>query len=168
MPAADGTMAPLRHSAPLSRPPPGVGRVTGDRAGRAFTPALFGAGRATRSIRVIEGIEVDDLALAEGRVAGVFARCACDPWLAPILFRAPQVVLATGGIGGLYRITSNPSRVRGQGLGMAARAGALIADPEFGQFHPTGIADDRDPTPPAAEALRGEGAKQRLGGHLRA
>jgi L-aspartate oxidase len=68
------------------------------------------------------------------------------------------VVLATGGIGGLYQVTSNPGRVRGQGLGMAARAGAVIADPEFVQFHPTGIAVDRDPAPLASEALRGEGA----------
>jgi L-aspartate oxidase len=135
-----------------------VARVKGDRAGHAIMQALIAAVRATPSIRVIEGIEVDDLALAEGRVAGVFARRASDPWAAPVNFRAPQVVLATGGIGGLYRITSNPSRVRGQGLGMAARAGATIADPEFVQFHPTGIAVDRDPAPLASEALRGEGA----------
>jgi L-aspartate oxidase len=120
--------------------------------------ALIAAVRATPSIHIIEGIEVDDLALAEGRVAGVFARRASDPWSAPILFRAPHVVLATGGIGGLYQVTSNPARVRGQGLGMAARAGAAIADPEFVQFHPTGIAVDRDPAPLASEALRGEGA----------
>jgi len=135
-----------------------VVRVKGDAAGRAIMQTLIAAVRATPSIRVIEGIEVDDLALAEGRVAGVFARRSSDPWSAPILFRAPQVVLATGGIGGLYQITSNPSRVRGQGLGMAARAGAVIADPEFVQFHPTGIAVDRDPAPLASEALRGEGA----------
>lgn len=135
-----------------------VARVKGDRAGHAIMQALIAAVRATLSIRVVEGIEVDDLALAGGRVAGVFARRASDPWSAPILFRARHVVLATGGIGGLYRVTSNPGRVRGQGLGMAARAGAVIADPEFVQFHPTGIAVDRDPAPLASEALRGEGA----------
>ena len=135
-----------------------VVRVKGDAAGRAIMQALIAAVRTTPSIRVIEGIEADDLALAGGRVAGVFARSASDPWSTPILFRALQVVLATGGIGGLYQVTSNPSRVRGQGLGMAARAGAVIADPEFVQFHPTGIAVDRDPAPLASEALRGEGA----------
>jgi L-aspartate oxidase len=135
-----------------------VARVKGDRAGQAIMQALIAAVRATPSIRIVEGIEADDLALAGGRVAGVFARRASDPWSAPILFRSPHVVLATGGIGGLYRITSNPGRVRGQGLGMAARAGALVADPEFVQFHPTGIAIDRDPAPLASEALRGEGA----------
>ena len=135
-----------------------VARVKGDRAGFAIMQALIAAVRAAPSIRVVEGIEADDLALSEGRVAGVFARRSSDPWSAPILFRAPEVVLATGGIGGLYQVTSNPARVRGQGLGMAARAGALIADPEFVQFHPTGIAVDRDPAPLASEALRGEGA----------
>ncbi len=135
-----------------------VVRVRGDRAGKAIMQALIAAVRATPSIRVIEGIEVDDLALAAGRVAGVFARRASDPWSAPILFCASETVLATGGIGGLYQVTSNPARVCGQGLGMAARAGAVIADPEFIQFHPTGIAVDRDPAPLASEALRGEGA----------
>ncbi|HSF96447.1 MAG TPA: L-aspartate oxidase [Thermohalobaculum sp.] len=133
-----------------------VVRVKGDRAGHAIMQSLIAAVRATRTIRVIEGIEADDLALAEGRVAGVFARHAADPWSAPILFRSPHVVLATGGVGGLYQVTSNPARVRGQGLGMAARAGAMIADPEFVQFHPPGIAVDRDPAPLASEALRGE------------
>ncbi|MFQ5566738.1 MAG: L-aspartate oxidase, partial [Paracoccaceae bacterium] len=134
-----------------------VTRVRGDTAGKAIMQALIAAVRKTPSIRVIEGIEVDDLALADGRVDGVFARRAADPWSAPILFRAAETVLATGGIGGLYQITSNPGRVCGQGLGMAARAGAVIADPEFVQFHPTGIAVDRDPAPLASEALRGEG-----------
>src|SRR4029079_17146097 len=53
---------------------------------------------------------------------------------------------------------TNPLEARGEGLGMAARAGAIIADPEFVQFHPTAIAIGRDPAPLATEALRGEGA----------
>ncbi len=135
-----------------------VVRVKGDRAGKAIMEALIAAVRATPAIRVVEGLEVDDLALAEGRVAGVFARRAADPWAAPILFRAANVVLATGGVGGLYAVTSNPPGVAGQGLGLAARAGAAIGDPEFVQFHPTGIAVDRDPAPLVSEAVRGEGA----------
>src|SRR6185437_15186791 len=54
--------------------------------------------------------------------------------------------------------TTNPLEARGEGLGMAARAGAMIADPEFVQFHPTAIDIGRDPAPLATEALRGEGA----------
>jgi L-aspartate oxidase len=72
--------------------------------------------------------------------------------------RAPAVILASGGIGALYAVTTNPPDARGEGLGMAARAGALIADPEFVQFHPTAIHIGRDPAPLATEALRGEGA----------
>ncbi len=75
-----------------------------------------------------------------------------------VLFRAPAIVFATGGIGALYAVTTNPLETRGEGLGMAARAGAVIADPEFVQFHPTAIAIGRDPAPLATEALRGEGA----------
>jgi len=67
-------------------------------------------------------------------------------------------VLATGGIGHLYAVTTNPPESEGAGLAMAARAGAVIADPEFVQFHPTAIAVGRDPAPLATEALRGEGA----------
>jgi L-aspartate oxidase len=75
-----------------------------------------------------------------------------------VLIRAEATILAMGGIGGLYEVTTNPPQARGQGVGMAARKGAIIADPEFVQFHPTAIAIGRDPAPLATEALRGEGA----------
>ena len=68
------------------------------------------------------------------------------------------MVLATGGIGHLYAVTTNPVEASGPGLAIAARAGAVIADPEFVQFHPTAIMVGRDPAPLATEALRGEGA----------
>jgi L-aspartate oxidase len=68
------------------------------------------------------------------------------------------VVLATGGIGHLNAVTTNPREAGGSGLAIAARAGAAIADPEFVQFHPTAIMVGRDPAPLATEALRGEGA----------
>ncbi len=135
-----------------------VVRVKGDQAGRAVMDALIAATRAAPSIRVVEDVTVDDLAVEGGRVVGVFARRRADRHAEPLLFRARATILATGGVGGLYAVTTNPSKVRGQGLGMAARAGALIGDPEFVQFHPTGLATDRDPTPLASEALRGEGA----------
>ena len=71
---------------------------------------------------------------------------------------ARAVVLATGGIGQLYRVTTNPREANGGGLGMAARAGAVIADPEFVQFHPTAFDIGQDPAPLASEAIRGDGA----------
>ena len=72
--------------------------------------------------------------------------------------RCPGVLLAGGGSGGLYAHTTNPPRIRGQVIGLAARAGAVIADPEFVQFHPTAVDCGEDPAPLATEALRGEGA----------
>ncbi len=72
---------------------------------------------------------------------------------------ASAVVLATGGLGGLYAVTTNPPGALGQGLALAALSGAEIADPEFVQFHPTAIDVGLDPAPLATEALRGEGAR---------
>ncbi|MDD2867093.1 L-aspartate oxidase [Neomegalonema sp.] len=135
-----------------------VVRVAGDRAGRAIMDALIEDVRATPSISVVEGVIAVDFAVAEGRVIGVFARAAGDRYATPLFFRADATILAAGGLGGLYAVTTNPSRVRGQAMGMAARAGAVIADPEFVQFHPTAIDLGKDPAPLATEALRGEGA----------
>ena len=135
-----------------------VVRVGGDRAGAAIMQALIAEVRRTPSIRVVEGITAVDLARADGRVVGVFARKLGDRYLEPVYVRARATVLAAGGLGGLFAVTTNPPGVRGHAMGMAARAGAVIADPEFVQFHPTAIATGADPAPLATEALRGEGA----------
>jgi len=132
-------------------------RVTGDRAGAEIMAALVRAVKATPRIRVIEGLVAFELALEAGRVAGVYAHRIADK-TSPVLVRADATIFALGGVGGLFEVTTNPPQARGQGLGMAARAGALTADPEFVQFHPTAIAVGRDPAPLATEALRGEGA----------
>jgi len=135
-----------------------VVRVEGDCAGFAIMQALIAEVRRTPSIRVVEGITVTDLARADGRVIGVFARKLGDRYAEPVFMRGRAVVLAAGGLGGLYAVTTNPPGVRGHAMGMAARAGAVIADAEFVQFHPTAIATGADPAPLATEALRGEGA----------
>ncbi len=135
-----------------------VVRVEGDRAGYAIMQAIIAEVRRTPSIRVVEGLTVVDLARADGRVIGVYARKLGDRYGEPVLVRARATVLAAGGLGGLYAVTTNPPGVRGHAMGMAARAGAIIADPEFVQFHPTAIATGADPAPLATEALRGEGA----------
>ena len=135
-----------------------VVRVEGDRAGFAIMQAIIAQVRKTPSIRIVEGLTVVDLARADGRVIGVDARKLGDRYAEPVLIRARATVLAAGGLGGLYAVTTNPPGVRGHAMGMAARAGALIADPEFVQFHPTAIATGADPAPLATEALRGEGA----------
>ena len=133
-------------------------RVKGDTAGRAIMEALVAAVRKTPSIRVLEGYVVEEL-IREGRfVSGVIARPDAGQSKARIELKSRSVVLATGGIGHLYAVTTNPAEARGGGLGMAARAGAAIADPEFVQYHPTALDVGRDPAPLATEALRGDGA----------
>ena len=137
---------------------PRIVHVGGDRAGAEISRTLAARALATPSIRMLEGFHAVELALEKGRVTGLFARCGSGSDARLVLFRARAVVFATGGLGALYAVTTNPLEARGEGLGMAARAGALIADPEFVQFHPTAIDIGRDPAPLATEALRGEGA----------
>ena len=72
-----------------------------------------------------------------------------------------MLLLIVGGTGGLFQVTTNPREARGDAIAMAYEAGALIADVEFVQFHPTAIDIGRDPAPLATEALRGEGATLR-------
>jgi L-aspartate oxidase len=136
-----------------------VVHASGDRTGGAILDALVAAVRATPSIRVLEGYEADELIVIDGRVEGVrLVRTGSAGSEVYEYFPARAVVLATGGVGALYAVTTNPTYARGESIAMAARAGAVIADPEFVQFHPTAIDVGLDPAPLATEALRGEGA----------
>jgi L-aspartate oxidase len=130
-------------------------RVRGDMAGAAIMQALITAVRTTPSISVLEGITAEHLLTEGGQVTGV---AAADEAGNRTYYHASDVVLATGGIGHLYAMTTNPKEACGNGISMAAEAGAVIADAEFVQFHPTAMAIGRDPAPLATEALRGEGA----------
>ena len=152
----DGSFALSQEAAHSRRR---VVHVSGDRSGAAILDALVAKVRATPSIRVLEGYEADDLIITDGRVEGVRLVRAGDCGKEVYeYFPARAVVLATGGIGALYAVTTNPAYARGESIAMAARAGAVIADPEFVQFHPTAIDVGIDPAPLATEALRGEGA----------
>jgi len=134
---------------------PRVARVKGDQAGREIMRSVAAAAMAAPHIEIRQGARVRALIQdAQGRVRGALVEE--DGRLTEII--APATILATGGLGGLYAVTTNPREVRGEGLALAALAGAKIADPEFVQFHPTAIAVDADPAPLASEALRGEGA----------
>ena len=135
-----------------------VVRVRGDQAGAEIMRALTSQVRAAAHIQVLEGLMATGLELANGAVCGVEVVHCTNGQSAPCLIRGAAVLLAGGGSGGLFALTTNPPRVRGQVIGMAARAGAVIADAEFVQFHPTAIACGLDPAPLATEALRGEGA----------
>ena len=132
-----------------------VVRVKGDRAGRAIMDALISAVRAKPNIQVIEKYTAKKLAVKKQVIKGVHAWSDEGDHL---FLTARCVVLAAGGIGALYKVTTNPKQANGEALAMAARAGAYIADAEFVQFHPTAILANADPAPLATEALRGDGA----------
>ena len=135
-----------------------VVRVKGDQAGAEIMKALIAQVRATPSVQVLEGVMASSLEVQDGVATGVGIETSGEDRSHSILLRGPAILLAGGGSGGLFKLTTNPPRIRGQVIGMAARAGAMIADPEFVQFHPTAIDMGEDPAPLATEALRGEGA----------
>ncbi|HTZ54354.1 MAG TPA: L-aspartate oxidase [Candidatus Acidoferrum sp.] len=130
-------------------------KAGGDATGHEILKTLIAAVRETPSITVVEDITADDIIVHDGRAAGVYAHANTGATLA---YLADAVVLATGGIGRLFRCTTNPVEATGDGIGMAARAGATLSDMEFVQFHPTALAIGADPMPLVTEAVRGEGA----------
>lgn len=132
-----------------------VARVGGDLAGKAILETVVNAALTAPHIEIWEsafalGLIKSDTDTVIGALVEYQGR--------QIEVYAPAVVLASGGLGGLYAVTTNPATLRGEGMAMAALAGAIIADPEFVQFHPTGLDFGKDPAPLATEALRGEGA----------
>lgn len=133
-----------------------VARVSGDRAGFAIMEALIARVRADPAITVREGVHMRALLRDDhGRCGGVLARDVTGPMIA---IEARETVLATGGLGGLYRVTTNPALAVGVGPAAAHKVGALLAGMEFVQFHPTAMDVGIDPAPLATEALRGDGA----------
>ncbi|QEL25154.1 L-aspartate oxidase [Bosea sp. F3-2] len=126
----------------------------GDGSGREIMRALVAAVRSTPSITVVEGVEARRLAVADHAIQGVWASGPAGR----MFFGAHRVVLATGGIGGLFFETTNPIGNCGQGLALAAHAGATLADLEFIQFHPTALDGSGSPMALISEAVRGEGA----------
>lgn len=133
----------------------------GDATGAEIVRTLVEAVRRAPEVRVVENAFALDLLTEGGAVVGLAAVHADGRRL---LHLAPAVVLATGGSGQLYLHTTNPRQNTGDGLAMAARAGARLVDLEFVQFHPTALAarlsgtDEGAPMPLLTEALRGEGA----------
>ncbi|MEM8616988.1 MAG: L-aspartate oxidase, partial [Pseudomonadota bacterium] len=149
----DGQLA-LSLEAAHSRPR--VARVAGDLAGKAIMGALTAAVRAAEHIDLIEHAKaVGLLQDPTGQIAGAILQ---DRRGRISTFTSLETVLCTGGSGGLFKITTNPPQARGDALAMAYSAGAVVADPEFVQFHPTSMDVGLDPSPLATEALRGEGA----------
>ncbi|WP_062228663.1 L-aspartate oxidase [Aureimonas frigidaquae] len=128
--------------------------VAGDGTGADIMRALTQALRRAAHVTIIEHAELVRLHVREGRIAGVLLRRPSGP----LTLATGRLVLATGGVGGLFPATTNPLGNTGRGLALAARAGALIRDAEFVQFHPTALDCTLDPLPLVSEAVRGEGA----------
>jgi len=139
---------------------PRVVHAGGAATGAEVERALVDATRRTADA-VLERWFALDLLVEGGRCRGVLALPPTGP---PVAVRADQVVLATGGAGQLYSVTTNPREATGDGLAMALRAGVAVADVEFVQFHPTALHHPAMPRPLLSEALRGHGALLRDAG----
>jgi L-aspartate oxidase len=135
----------------------------GDATGAEVQRALHDAVRRDPWIRLVEhALVLDLLRAADGRACGITLHVlgeGSEDGVGAILARA--VVLATGGLGQIYSSTTNPSVSTGDGVALALRAGAVVTDVEFVQFHPTSFVTatlDTVQRPLISEALRGEGA----------
>jgi L-aspartate oxidase len=133
---------------------PRVVHAGGAATGAEVERALVAATR-TAAAAVLERWFALDLLVEDGRCRGVVA---LPPAGRPVMVRADQVVLATGGVGQLFAVTTNPREATGDGVAMALRAGVAVADVEFVQFHPTALHHPAMPRPLLSEALRGHGA----------
>ncbi len=131
------------------------GAATGAEIERALVDAV------QRTATVLhEGWFALDLLVEGGRCVGV---AALDPGGTQHQVGARNTLLATGGVGQLFSVTTNPEQATGDGVAMALRAGAAVADLEFMQFHPTALHHPAMPRPLLSEALRGHGARIRDG-----
>ena len=132
------------------------GDATGYHIEKTLCRALAEAG-----VEVIEGCFVTEIVMEGGRAAGVKTlpdQTGQVPGPRSTLHRGRHIVLASGGAGQLFSHTTNPSVATGDGLALAYRAGAELADIEFYQFHPTALAIPGASTFLISEAVRGEGA----------
>lgn len=133
-----------------------VAHAGGDATGREVELALVAAVEGNLRIRRGEDIFAVDLLTDGDRCVGVLAFDERKRRFQ--IFYARAVVLASGGMGQAYKVTTNPAVSTGDGMAMAFRAGAKLADVEFVQFHPTAFYSGDNPRFLITEALRGEGA----------
>ena len=149
--------------------------ASGDATGAEISRALVAFARAQKQIRFAEWTRVASLVVADGRVIGADLAPAdlaqddssrtessrAKPSAAdrePRRIAARSILIASGGAGQVYSDTTNPAVATGDGIALAALAGAELADMEFYQFHPTALAIEGAPRFLISEALRGEGA----------
>ncbi|HXB48137.1 MAG TPA: FAD-binding protein, partial [Streptosporangiaceae bacterium] len=138
------------------------GDATGAEISRALLAALAQAGNSAELEIIEHALALDLLLTDDGRTAGITLHVLGEGQTDGVgAVHAPAVVLATGGVGQVYLATTNPEVSTGDGVALALRAGAKVADLEFVQFHPTVLwlgADARGRQPLISEAVRGEGA----------
>ena len=126
----------------------------GDATGPQIIDALRSAALHNPNIEIREFTHLRDLVIRDGCVCGITVE---DRHGVHDTLNGRAVVLATGGVGQLYARTTNPLTATGDGIAAAARAGAMLADLEMMQFHPTALAIGASPLPLVSEAVRGEG-----------
>ena len=133
---------------------PRIVHAGGAATGAEVERALVAAAKATAA-ELLEHTFALDLIVEGGACGGVTARTTAGE---VVEVRARHTLLATGGAGQVFFVTTNPSEATGDGIAMAHRAGAVLADIEFVQFHPTALHHPKMPKPLLSEALRGHGA----------
>jgi L-aspartate oxidase len=127
----------------------------GDSTGREISRALLARAHTIPHLHLRAHAFTTGLLIEKGRAAGVRFIDETDGSLHEL--HAGAVLLATGGLGQLYRETTNPEVATGDGMAIAFEAGAVLSDMEFVQFHPTALAVKGAPRFLLSEALRGEG-----------
>lgn len=133
----------------------------GDATGRALAEVLAQRARETENLKIFEDCYIVDL-LTDPPAGGGDSQCVgamtFHPRFGLQIIRARQTILAAGGAGVLWRETSNPAHATADALALAFRAGAVIADAEMMQFHPTTLYVAGATRSLISEAVRGEGA----------
>lgn len=128
----------------------------GDGTGREVQRSLTQLAQDSGDIEILENHLTVDFWIDAGHCKGAIT---LDENGELVLFRSRATIVATGGVGALYKVTTNPPVLTGDGMAMAFRAGAQLMDMEFVQFHPTAFAKGPDnPKFLISEAVRGEGA----------
>ncbi|MBO5385176.1 L-aspartate oxidase [bacterium] len=129
----------------------------GDATGREMEIALCQAVKENKNITLYENTVAVDLLIDENTCGGVVLLNEKDEYET---IYSNTVIMATGGLGQLYQYTTNPKGATGDGFALSYRAGAILQDMEFVQFHPTALAfDGAENRFLISEAVRGEGAK---------
>jgi L-aspartate oxidase len=134
---------------------PRIAHAHGDETGKIIAQTLIAKTRQQRNVKIIENFFSIDLLTTNGKCLGVIG---WQKEKGEQVIWAANTILATGGAGQLYRETTNPSCATADGLAIAYRAGAVLRDLEFVQFHPTTLYIAGASRTLITETLRGEGA----------